>query len=182
MGVVWLAAIVTEDSKGARMTLKHYLPAAHYTFTQARDYLDAYVSALDAVIDGAVRKVTLSQAVDLAGLKTAPLPGADVEEKLTIGYSTAAEEFIDGKWRQARKSRRWQHTIPTWRRDLTMLWVNDRRIADRDQPEVLNFLKHFYDPGAPYVHPVTDDHGIHVTAADRTEFKFSRSRTAKRES
>lgn len=176
MGVVWLVSVVIEDEKGSKRTLKHYLPESLYTFDQAEAYAGDYLTALDGVIEGVIRKATITQIADLAGLKTEPLPTADVEEKLEIRYDTLKEDFIDDQWRQAKKSHAWTHRIPTFRDDLTIVWYDDSRVADQDLDAVRDLLRMMDTATEPHPAAACDDHGIRLNLALRTKFKFSRSR------
>ncbi|MCZ7545750.1 MAG: hypothetical protein M5R40_20520 [Anaerolineae bacterium] len=147
-------------------------------FEQAQAYVAQYVAALNGVIAGAIRKVTLSQSVARAGLKSDPLERRR-RQKLAVRYDTLPEDFIDGQWRPARKSRSWRHAIPTFRRALTLVWLDDRRVADQDRDEVRAFLRMLDAPPAPHPAAACDDRGIRLNLALRTDFRFTRTRKVK---
>lgn len=94
MAKLWLGTISILDAKGAHARAGVWLEGNYDLITDAnrdpKEYMQELALQLDALIDGQIDAIKVSEDVPLpGGLKAAPLPIADVEQSLRMEFVTA---------------------------------------------------------------------------------------------
>lgn len=107
----------------------------------ATAFADDVATLLDAVIDGVITRIGISEIVALpGGLKTAALDSCDVEVGASLFYNAAGGLVF-------------RHRIPTWKRSLIVTDGSDILIGDTDVDAFIAMMVSGITPIATLVEP-----------------------------